>query len=356
MEIANEDIINSIEDGVVVFDTEKKITLFNQMSEVLTGISQKKALNADSGDVFASNGQLISLLEKTLETGQVFSDYDTNLLRKDASIIPVSLVTSPILSAKGDVKGVTALIRDISRIKSLEEDVRRSDSLASVGVLAAGLAHEIKNPLGGIRGAAQLLQMEIEGDEELKSCTDIIIKETDRVSRLLEDLLDFSNPRKLTLGELNVHEVLDSVIALISRSAEGEGVNFISEYDPSIPLIIGDREKLAQVFINIMKNGCEAMKGEGELKIVTRVVSDFLLQEGEGVRSRVMAVEVADSGEGIEPDNISKLFTPFFTAKKGGTGLGLSVSHSIVKEHKGTIKVKSEHGEGSVFSVFLPLR
>jgi len=254
MKISNEDIINSIEDGVVVFDTEKKVTLFNQMSETLTGISQKKALNADSGDLFESNGQLIRQLEQTLETGQVVSDYDTNLLRKDASVMPVSLVTSPIRSATGDVKGVTVLIRDISRIKSLEEDVRRSDSLASVGVLAAGLAHEIKNPLGGIKGAAQLLQMEIEGDEELKSYTDVIIKETDRVSRLLEDLLDFSNPRKLTLGELNVHEVLDSVIALISRSAEGEGINFISEYDPSIPLIIGDREKLAQVFINIMKN------------------------------------------------------------------------------------------------------
>lgn len=356
MEILNEDIINSIEDGVVVFDLKKKITLFNQMSETLTGISHKKAIGADSKDIFASNGQLAWQLEKTLETGQVFSDYDTNLLRKDASILPVSLVTSPILGDKGDIKGVTLLIRDVSRIKSLEEDVRRSDNLASVGVLAAGLAHEIKNPLGGIKGAAQLLQMEIEGDAELTSYTDIIIKETDRVSRLLEDLLDFSNPRKLTLGELNVHEVLDSVIALISRSAEGERVDFVCEYDPSIPLIIGDREKLAQVFINIIKNGCEAIKGQGELKVVTRIVSDFLLQEGEGVRSRVMAVELADSGEGIEPDNISKLFTPFFTAKKGGTGLGLAVSHSIIKEHKGTIKVKSKHGEGSIFSVFLPLR
>lgn len=351
-----EDIIDSIEEGIVVFDGLGVITLFNQLAEKITGVSKKKALSFDMKEVFSENLHVVEQVEKTLATGQVFSDYDACIVRRDGSILPVSLTTSPVLNRDGETKGITLLVRDISRIKALEEDVRRSDSLASVGVLAAGLAHEIKNPLGGIKGAAQLLQMEIESDEELKSYTDVIIKESERVSSLLEDLLDFSNPKKLNLRNINIYEILDSVIALVSRSEEGKKVNFTAEYDPSIPLIPGDSEKLSQVFINIIKNGCEAMDGSGEMKISTRVISDFLVHEREGSFSKMIAIDVADSGKGMTEEEVKQLFTPFFTRKRGGTGLGLSVSHRIIREHRGNINVKSEEGKGSVFSVLLPLR
>jgi len=351
-----EDIIDSIEEGIVVFDRVGVITLFNQLAEKITGISKKKALSFEMKEVFADNPHVVEQVEKTLTTGQVFSDYDGCIVKRNGSVIPVSLTTSPVLNRNGETKGITLLVRDISRIKALEEDVRRSDSLASVGVLAAGLAHEIKNPLGGIKGAAQLLQMEIEADEELKSYTEVIIKESERVSNLLEDLLDFSNPKKLNLRQINIYEVLHSVVALVSRSEEGKEVNFTAEYDPSIPLIPGDSEKLAQVFINIIKNGCEAMDGAGEMKISTRVITDFLVHGKEGSFSKMIAIDVADSGKGMCEEEVKQLFTPFFTRKKGGTGLGLSVSHRIIKEHRGTVNVKSEEGKGSVFSVLLPLR
>ncbi|MDH3975193.1 MAG: ATP-binding protein [Deltaproteobacteria bacterium] len=351
-----EDIIDSIEEGIVVFDRLGVITLFNPLAEKITGISKKKALSSGMKEVFAHNLHVVEQLEKTLATGQVFSDYDTLFVKRNGSVLPVSLTTSPVLNRNGETKGITLLVRDISRIKSLEEDVRRSDSLASVGILAAGLAHEIKNPLGGIKGSAQLLQMEIDAHEELKSYTEVIIKESERVSSLLEDLLDFSNPKKLNLGKINIYEILDAVIALISRSEEGKKVYFTAEYDPSIPPIPGDSERLSQVFINIIKNGCEAMDGAGKLKISTRVVSDFMIHEREGNVSKMISIDVEDSGKGMSPEDVKQLFTPFFTRKRSGAGLGLSVSHRIIKEHRGSIKVKSEEGKGSIFSVLLPLR
>jgi len=349
------DIIDSIEDGIVVIDADDKITLFNQASERIVGISKKRAVASSFEDIFERNPEAMSQVKKTLETGQVFSNHDTSIIGRDGSDLPVSLITSPIFSETGEPKGTALLIRDIRRIRDLEEDVRRSDSLAAIGTLAAGLAHEIRNPLGGIRGAAQLLQMEVKGNEELCKYADIIIKETKRVSGLLEDLLDFANPRSLNLGQLNIHELLDSVITLLSQSAAGEKVKFLTRYDPSIPLVPGDEQKLTQVFLNILKNGCEAVESDGEIRLTTRFVGDFHRSEVTGDRSKMIAIDVIDNGCGIDDEDMKKIFTPLFTGKRGGTGLGLAISHKIISDHGGNIKVKSSRGEGSTFSVFLPI-
>ena len=355
MEDIYRDIIDSIEDGIIVVDTDRKVTLFNQVSERITGISKKRAVSASLEKVFKQNNQVLKQLAKTLERGQVFSNHDSHIFRRDGCNIPVSLITSPIIDNRGDFKGAAILIRDISKIKELEEDVKRSDSLAVIGTLAAGLAHEIKNPLGGIRGAAQLLQMEMENNEELNKYADIIIKETKRVNDLLDELLDFANPKCLNMEEINIHELLDSVITLLSQSKAAEKVEFLTRYDPSIPLLSGDEQKLTQVFLNILKNGCEAIRNDGEVEVTTRFVSDFLRVEGMGNRSKMIAVDIKDTGEGINEEDIKKIFTPLFTGKKAGTGLGLAISQKIIADHGGNIKVRSSRGKGSAFSVFLPL-
>jgi len=198
-----EDIIDSIEEGIVVFDKDERITLFNQASETILGISKKRALGSEGKVIFDRNRQSLEQVRKTFSSGQIISDYETYILKKDGSVIPVSLITSPIINSENLCKGIVFLIRDISRIKALEVEKRRADSLSTVGILAAGLAHEIKNPLGGIRGAAQLLEMEVGKNEELSAYTSLIIKETERVSSLLEELLDFANPKELNLTELN---------------------------------------------------------------------------------------------------------------------------------------------------------
>ncbi len=356
MEKLYADIIDSIEDGIVVFDKDFNILLFNQMAESITGLSKSRAMNTKGESLFCDNKRLLDQVKKSLKNGQVFSDYDTDFFRPDGTVASVSLITSPVLSPEGEYEGTTLLIRDIRRVKELEEDLRRSDSLVSVGVLAAGLAHEIKNPLGGIRGAAQLLQMEVEENKELVEYTSLIVRETDRVTGLIEELLDYANPKTLKKEQVNIHEILDSVIALQSRSEATRETTFVTDYDPSIPPLVGDSDKLAQVLLNIIKNGCEAMDGRGSLKVVTRVVNDFMLNEGTGGRSTMIAVDVIDSGPGISEEAQRMLFTPFYTKKRGGTGLGLAVSHRIVEGHKGHIKVESKEGEGATFSLYLPLR
>lgn len=351
-----EDVIDSIEDAIIVLDVNGNIVIFNQAAENITDISKNRAIGLKGEDIFGGNAEILCQAGKTFESGQIFSDYDTTLIGRENHILPVSIITSPILRKDGAISGTVLAIRDISRMKELEDDIRRSDGLASIGILAAGLAHEIRNPLGGIRGAAQLLEKDLEKNEELKEYTALIIKETSRVSGLIDELLDFANPTKLNLKKMNIHEVLDSVISLETRSPEGEKINFMTDYDPSIPDIVGDREKLGQVFLNIVKNGCEAVKGEGSLIVSTRVASDFMLAEGGNVRSKVIIVDIADNGSGISPDDMKMLFTPFFTRKGRGTGLGLAVSLRIIKEHRGKITVESKSGEGSRFSVSLPVR
>jgi len=288
------DIIDSIEDGIVVFGRDFDILLFNQMAERITGISKSRAMNTNWEALFCDNRHLVDQVKKSLESDQIFSDYDTSFLRPDGTVASVSLITSPLVSSEGQGEGTTLLIRDIRRVKELEEDLRRSDSLASVGVLAAGLAHEIKNPLGGIRGAAQLLQMEVEENRELTDYTSLIVRETDRVTGLIEELLDFANPKSLKKDRVNIHEILDSVIALQSRNEATREIRFVTEYDPSIPPLVGDSDKLAQVLLNIVKNGCEAMEGKGALKVVTRVVNDFMINEKSGSRSTMIAVDVVE--------------------------------------------------------------
>lgn len=356
MESIYEDLIDSIEDGIVVFDPGWAIIVFNQMSERILGLSKSKAIQAGGEEVLCNNGHILEQVKKTSSTGQVFADHDSYVIKKTGEIMQVSLITSPVIGSDGHAEGTTLLIRDISRVKVLEEDIRRADSLASLGILAAGLAHEIKNPLGGIRGAAQLLEMELEEKEDLTEYTSLIVRETDRVSGLIEELLDFANPKSLTLAEVNIHEVLNAVIALFSRSEEGKNVNYATEYDPSIPSLIGDNEKLGQVILNIVKNACEAMDGKGTLTIVTRIASDYHLHESKGARTKMMALDISDEGEGISEEDMKMLFTPFFTKKRGGTGLGLALSHRIIREHEGSIKVKSKEGEGTTFSLLLPLK
>ncbi|MGH7830509.1 MAG: two-component system sensor histidine kinase NtrB, partial [Candidatus Binatia bacterium] len=175
--------------------------------------------------------------------------------------------------------GSILLLRDLTYRKELEEDLKRSDRLAMLGTLAAGLAHEIKNPLGGIRGTAQLLRRDIARDPALVEHTDIIIREVDRVNRLIEQLLDLSRPAKLDFAALNIHELLDHVLLLEQKAIRDAVVEVTKNFDPSLPPIRGDRDKLTQLFLNLVKNAAEAMNGGGRLTITTRIETDFHIRE-----------------------------------------------------------------------------
>jgi two-component system nitrogen regulation sensor histidine kinase GlnL len=245
------------------------------------------------------------------------------------------------------------LLRDIKHRRELEEDLKRADRLALMGTLAAGLAHEIRNPLGGIKGAAQLLRRSVDGIPSVKEFTDIMIREVDRVNQLIEQLLDLSRPAELDLAPVNIHEVLDDVLLLESQTIGEKGIEIRKRFDPSLPPIRGDRAQLTQVFLNLVKNAFQAMGERGTLTVASRLETDFRIR-GEGTSaSRFIWIDIADEGAGISEEDLPQIFSPFFTTKTSGTGLGLATCYRIIKEHGGTIRVESILGQGSSFKISL---
>ncbi|HWP49005.1 MAG TPA: ATP-binding protein [Candidatus Limnocylindrales bacterium] len=350
-----ENILSSLRDGIIVIDINKKITLFNQAAEHLLDLPASQACGKNFDDLPAMDSEIRLLIRDTLLTGKTFSSHKRSLFLKNGKTLSLDIATSPLFNQQGDIYGVVIVLRDLTAIKDLEEEIRRKDILASMGSVAAGIAHEIKNPLGSIIGASQLLYEEVKNNPELAEYLKVVIKEAERVNRLIEDLLSLTKPTRLNFKKVNIHEILKNILLL--ESASSTKIIFQEEYDPSLPEILADREKLTQVFLNLIHNGIEAMSGQGIIKLVTRVSTDcYISRTGPEKRSRPMiVVEIHDQGEGIPEDAIEKLFTPFYTTKPKGVGLGLAISHKIIEEHEGFIKVESKIGKGSIFKVYLPL-
>jgi two-component system nitrogen regulation sensor histidine kinase GlnL len=264
---------------------------------------------------------------------------------------------------EGRPTGVILTIRDQAGVRDLKERMRRADRLATLGMIAAGIAHEVKNPLVGIRGAAQLMKSELRsgretGPESQKSLTeylDVILKESDRLNKVLEGILDFTRIKPREMKASNIHSVLDRVLLLNEESARQRGIVLARLYDPSLPEVYGSEDQLIQVFLNIIKNAIEAMPKGGKLTIVTRMSDLFTTVQSDGRKYQLMVVKVSDSGRGIKQEHLQDIFTPFFTTKDRGVGLGLALSYQIVQEHLGTIRVESQENEGTTFSVYLPL-
>jgi len=348
-------VIDSVGDGVIVLDKAGFLSLMNPAAEELTGVSRRLAQGKEFTATFRGEAILLEMVGKTAATGMTISDHENVVLTRTGQPIPVSVTTSPLLMASGDRVGTIILLRDLTSIRDLEEAVRTADRLASLGTLAAGLAHEIKNPLGGIKGAAQLLEKELPTDSELLEYTRIMIKETQRVNRIVEELLSLTTPRRLKLDKVNLHRVLGDIITLQKGGIAQADIAFHKQFDPSIPPIMADGEQLTQLFLNLVKNAVEAVGDNGLIKISSRVLSDYTMTKKGERRQRMVAIEVSDDGPGMSREQIDQLFTPFFTTKSRGTGLGLAICHKIVSEHRGIIKVASEPGKGTTFSVMLPL-
>jgi len=353
------DILTGIVDGVVVTDAQGQVIIWNRAAEEMTGIAAADALGKDMSIVFADNPAVVSLIEKTLTTGRSYSDYETELAAKHRPLLPIGLVTSVLADEEGIPAGVITTIRDQAGVRDLKERMRRSDRLATLGMIAAGIAHEVKNPLVGIRGAAQLMRSELRSDERdsrsFEEYLDVIMKEADRLNNVLEGILDFTRLSPSEIKGINIHSIIDRVLLLHEEQARQSGILLSRMYDPSLPEVLGNEDQLVQVLLNIIKNAVEVMPSGGKLTVLTRMSDLFTSVQADGKKHRLMVVKVSDTGKGITPEHLNNIFTPFFTTKDRGVGLGLALSYQIVQEHLGTIRVESHEGEGTTFSVYLPL-
>lgn len=352
-QISWEQILSNLDDGVITVDLEGKIGFFNEAAEVLTEISSAATTGQRLEQIFKREPWLLGLVGKSQPPRQESARGEGDFVTRWGRKTPVSVTVSPLVDPQGEFLGSIMLLRDIKHRRELEEDLKRADRLALMGTLAAGLAHEIRNPLGGIKGAAQLLRRSVDGIPSVKEFTDIMIREVDRVNQLIEQLLDLSRPAELDLAPINIHEVLDDVLLLESQTIGEKGIEIRKRFDPSLPPIHGDRAQLTQVFLNLVKNAFQAMGERGTLTVASRLETDFRIR-GEGTSaSRFIWIDIADEGAGISEEDLPQIFSPFFTTKTSGTGLGLATCYRIIKEHGGTIRVESILGQGSTFKISL---
>jgi two-component system nitrogen regulation sensor histidine kinase GlnL len=352
-----ESVLVGLPDAVIAVDGSRHVVFWNAATEEMTGRSARRVAGRALKEIFPADASLVRRVDETLATGEGRSEPEASIEAVDGREVPVSIVTAPLFDRDGRVEAAVAVLRDVSRIRQLESEVRRGETLAAAGRMAVGLAHEIRNPLGAIRGAVQLLARELPAGSSLVEYTDVLTKEVDRVNRVVEMLLDLARPVQLRLVPLNVHQLLERVAVLSQELARERGVTIVRRYDPSLPPILGDEDRMVQVIHNLVRNAIEAMRGSGSVTLMTRVSLHPLfgkMDVGAGHRTMV-EVAVIDEGAGIPSEVRGRIFDPFFTTKDRGLGLGLALCHRIVEEHHGTIQVEARKGGGTVFTCFLPV-
>ncbi|HYG78708.1 MAG TPA: ATP-binding protein [Planctomycetota bacterium] len=354
----NDSILRSLQSGIIVLDITGRILRVNQATQDILLKTDQQLLGRTIGE-FPELGELARVMTTTLMTGTA-EDRNEVPVKVGADTLPLGLSTSALSDHTGKIIGAVANFRNLSVIRKLEEQVRRSQHLASLGQMAAGVAHEIRNPLNTIRGYTQLLQEKSSDEASRAEYTQIILEEVDRMNRIIQDLLDFSRQRDLTLVPVPIDALMQDLVKAMQHDAQQRKVTLSCVLDDTIwPNVLGNQDKLRQVFRNIILNGIQACKPEGSVTIRLSIAEEpLLVSKDQNIAAapthRKLAVAIEDTGSGIDPVYMQKIFDPFFTQKETGTGLGLSISQKIVDQHGGRIEVKSELGKGSTFTVLLP--
>jgi len=350
-------LLESLEDGILAFNLEGKLQFLNPSAQEMLGLSKRQALGNAVDALFPGQDNLLRLIDEVRLHGRHISSRENfEIPQEYGPTLKVGATLSPLVSSAGDTEGSILVLRDQSRIAELEEAMKRADRLAMLGTLAAGLAHEVKNPLGGIKGAAQLMRNELGAHSPLHEYTDVMVREAERINGIIGQLLNLGDPHQTRLTNVNLGRLLDDILLLQREAHRERGVQFLLKLDPSIPPLPGDENLLTQLFLNLIKNAAEAVDPGGTIEVISRVTSRYQLNPGDEKPVPLIVVEIRDDGPGIPEDEVERIFTPFYSTKSAGTGLGLATCQKIVEEHRGFIQVRSTANEGTTFSVHLPLR
>jgi two-component system nitrogen regulation sensor histidine kinase GlnL len=349
-------VLDALLDGLLVLDAGLRIEWINAEACRVLEVSSELAQGESLERVAGPHSDFVRIARAVLASGGTQVESEVRVPRRFAEASLVDVAASPLFERGSGASGVVMALRDRTIASSLQEWVSERERLDAFGEIAAGIAHEVRNPLGGIRGAAEILCKRSGDDERARDAAALIVREVDRIATLVDDLMIFRQGGPLCLAPLNIHRVLDDVLDLLSLDPIGSGVKLVREFDPSIPEILGDADRLVQVFLNLGRNALQALDGEGRLLIETRTTLDHRLGSGAGPRLPGVVVSVEDDGPGIPPELRAKVTTPFFTTRRGGTGLGLAVAGHWVARHGGTLRIGDAPGGGTRVRVSLPLR
>jgi two-component system sensor histidine kinase PilS (NtrC family) len=340
----HERIVESIRSGVITTDLQGRIYTFNAAAEEITGYKLSEVRSLDASMFFGDmSRQIVDSMNAAAE-GELSPRFQADCLTPNGLALRLGFTIAPLFAESGETSGMVITFQDLTDVRALEETSRRQDRMAAVGRMAASIAHEIRNPLAAMRGSIQMLRGEMDGDTEQAQLMEIILRESDRLNKIVADYLNYARPRPAELKNVDVRGVISETFKLLKNSAELVDGHRLEEDLPQRPAIVsGDPEQLKQVCWNIARNAMKAMPDGGTFRVSLEDTNDSRLR-----------ITFSDDGVGMSPEQVEHLFEPF-TSTTGGTGLGLSIVYQIIRDHNGTINVRSRVGGGTTITIELPV-
>ncbi len=340
LEAFHQNIIESLDSGLITTNRAGKISFLNRTAYRILGIDRSLGVSMDLDSLLSPLTASASVESAKWE--DVSRREETTFKKSDGNVTHLGLSKSPLRDVHGAVVGSILIFQDITRIKEMEEQIRRADRMVSIGQMAAGIAHEIRNPLASLTGSIQVLKEETPLRDSNSDLMNIILRESERLNRLVTDFLLFAQPPRSEFSPIILNRLVDETLQMLKNSPQFNGHISLSKMFFHEVRVLGDSNQLKQVLWNLFLNAVQEMEGGGELAVTLERVK------------RSVKLSVSDTGKGIDSQDRGKIFEPFFTTKESGTGLGLAIAHRIVETHGGEIRVDSQIGRGTTFTLFLP--
>ncbi len=334
-------LVSSLPIGLIATDSSGAIQVYNGSARELICLDEQKIIGEKPENCLPP--KLAQMFSGNDLDGQTVRQTEIQLALPMKNDRTLQLASMVVLDHNEDFAGEVLLIRDLTQVKRLEKELQRNERLAALGKMAAGVAHELRNPLSSIKGLAVLLKANFPVPGNEAETADILVKEVERLNRGIGELLDYAKPGQLRREAASIQEIIGKTVSLVQVDAESYGISIHLETDDDLPRVLVDKDKMNQVFLNLFLNAIQAMEHGGELTVRT---------ENEQGKIKII---IRDNGVGIEPENLSRVFDPYYTTKNDGTGLGLAMSAKIVEEHGGKIELSSIPGQYTEFRVLLPL-
>ena len=342
MKSYTENVVESMADGLVAVDPEGRVVTLNRQALAILGSRREAVEGRQISEVL---GEGMEGILNHAGGQALVRDREMDITGKPGGEIPLNVSVAPLKDEGGREMGAVILIRDLREIRELQEKLARSERLASLGRLAAGMAHEIRNPLSSIRGFAQFFLKRFSDRAEEHGYASVMVKEVDRLNRVITELLDFARPKEPRREPCRLEAIAEEAVKLLEQDPKALEIRVERDYEPDLPVVSADHDQISQVFINLLLNALHSTEKGGTIRISL----------GRSGPPAALEIVVADTGAGIPEEDLAKVFEPFFSRKPKGTGLGLAIVHQIVESHGGNIGVESKPGEGAAFRIRLPL-
>ncbi len=347
----NESILQNISSGILTVSMEGEVTFVNKAGASILNVDGESLVGRPLREIVGEDSAA-KLLTETPSIGPQSSELEMDLVTGHHTFL--GYTTNKRLDSDGREAGHIVHFRDISQIREMRDTIYRMDRLVSLGMLTSGIAHEIRNPLAGIKTMAQALEKEMAVDDSRTEYVQRILKQINRLNELLKAFFTYARPVKPNRSDCDLRSIVSDILALLKQRIDSDSIRVEEYYDPRLPVLFIDGNQIEQVLMNLMINALDAMKPHGTLTLAAqnghRSIPPYFFDSRD-----VIEISVSDTGGGIPKENLQTIFDPFFTTKPNGTGLGLSIVYRIIHEHHGQITVQSETGKGTTFHIYLPL-